>query len=110
MYSQGDLEWWAFQMILGSGLSCFLGFNLFRQYRKMINTPDAQWKKHVDDLLAKGIDPSYVKRTPEWEESQAKDIQKTKYLAIALGIVIPIMILSGTAIHVLFNWNTLPRF
>lgn len=94
------------QMLVLGGVSFVIGLFLWYELRKITRNPDAQWEKHVDSLLAKGIDPSYIKRTPEWVAKQENENRKHKYLAVLLSVVIPVILLVGIAITVVSMWNT----
>jgi hypothetical protein len=105
MGSQGELESWVLQMFLGSGLMVVMGLSVYYNYRKMIQNPDAQWDKHVDNLLAKGIDPSYIKRNSEWEAEQESEAKRMMRLGIIMGLIVPFITLTGTILTILSMWN-----
>jgi hypothetical protein len=90
--------------VLGVILACIgLGFLLYGKHQKLKQHPNIEWKKHVNRLRSQGIDPSYIKRSPEWDRRQNKKIQVLKYWSIFLGIVIPIGLVIGLVIVVLIR-------
>lgn len=74
-----------------------LGYWIFRTGKTLSTRLDATWKKHVESLRAQGIDPSYIKRTPEWEHAQIKDAKIYMGIGIFVATIVPIIVI-GLAI------------
>ena len=69
---------------------------------KMQRHPDAEWKKHVKRLRTQGIDPSYIKRSPEWEASLQRQIM-VGWIITILGYIFTLFLIGAIIVTIVAN-------
>jgi hypothetical protein len=82
--------------ILHAVIMCIIGWVAFFYSARLAKNMDGAWKKHVNGLLAQGIDPSYIKRTPEWEALFYRQVKLFKYGGLFFGTIAPIFVIITT--------------
>ena len=70
---------------------------------KMQRNSDAEWKKHVKRLRTRGIDPSYIKRSPEWEANLHREILTLKICGIIGVFIVPLFLVIAIVATLIAN-------